>query len=549
MADDTKELQIKITSDTSDGEEGLNKMSGAVSALGGAAEVTAGIIGANLVGSIVDLGKHLLTDSIDAFMENEREMVKLDTILKNTGDAIGITRDQFVDMADKLSMTTQFTDNQILKAEDMLLIYDKIGKEIFPQVTQAALDLATFKGIDPSAAAMALGRALESPAQGVGTLGRIGIKFSEDQQKMIKALADTGKTAEAQDLILQKVKGTIGGLAQNEGKTLEGQMKLIGNAFEKTNQIIGSQINTAILPYATKLRELVQIIPSVLDGHVKLNNTIKELSTTIPSVGAAMNLLNTMYKTFATIATQAFTTVNKLWLDHKKEILAAIKDILPQVNGFLTSLFNLYSMYFQQIGQVVSAALNLIEGYWKTFGADIIMEIKGALEILLNTFKAAFDLIIGVEKIFSDLFKGDWKKLWNDVKSLTSSLLEDIKGIIKGFADFVMGILNGIIHTIQSIPSAIASATSAIGHRATGGFASGLTLVGERGPELVALPSGSYVYNNQDTNRIMGGGGGNSITIQVNNPSIRSDNDIRLLADQIAKILGRQNELARLGAY
>jgi hypothetical protein len=43
--------------------------------------------------------------------------------------------------------------------------------------------------------------------------------------------------------------------------------------------------------------------------------------------------------------------------------------------------------------------------------------------------------------------------------------------------------------------------------RANGGWASGLTKVGERGPEIVNLPSGSYVHDNRESERMMAGGG------------------------------------------
>lgn len=49
--------------------------------------------------------------------------------------------------------------------------------------------------------------------------------------------------------------------------------------------------------------------------------------------------------------------------------------------------------------------------------------------------------------------------------------------------------------------------------RATGGAASGMTLVGERGPELVNLPGGSRVYSNQDSRNMMSGGG---MTVNLN---------------------------------
>jgi hypothetical protein len=41
------------------------------------------------------------------------------------------------------------------------------------------------------------------------------------------------------------------------------------------------------------------------------------------------------------------------------------------------------------------------------------------------------------------------------------------------------------------------------GSKASGGAASGLTLVGERGPELVNLPVGSYVHDNAESQRMM----------------------------------------------
>lgn len=46
-----------------------------------------------------------------------------------------------------------------------------------------------------------------------------------------------------------------------------------------------------------------------------------------------------------------------------------------------------------------------------------------------------------------------------------------------------------------------------IGTAATGGVRGNLTMVGEQGPELVQLPTGSHVRSNPDTRRILGGSG------------------------------------------
>lgn len=57
-----------------------------------------------------------------------------------------------------------------------------------------------------------------------------------------------------------------------------------------------------------------------------------------------------------------------------------------------------------------------------------------------------------------------------------------------------------------------------VGRAATGGIRSNMTMVGEHGPELVALPAGSHVRSAPDTSRMLttgGGGGGGPMQINV----------------------------------
>lgn len=69
----------------------------------------------------------------------------------------------------------------------------------------------------------------------------------------------------------------------------------------------------------------------------------------------------------------------------------------------------------------------------------------------------------------------------------------------------------------------------------------GLTLVGERGPELVMLPRGSRVHNAEDTARMTG----QTISVTVN-ATVASDIDAESLAYRIASIIQRRQ---RAGAY
>jgi hypothetical protein len=80
------------------------------------------------------------------------------------------------------------------------------------------------------------------------------------------------------------------------------------------------------------------------------------------------------------------------------------------------------------------------------------------------------------------------------------------------------------------------------GKNATGGVTSGgMTLVGERGAELVSLPRGSHVYNSEDTKQMAGNGG---ITINVNAPVTGVDNLKAAILEAVNEATERQNRLA-----
>ena len=72
-------------------------------------------------------------------------------------------------------------------------------------------------------------------------------------------------------------------------------------------------------------------------------------------------------------------------------------------------------------------------------------------------------------------------------------------------------------------------------------FRGGLTLVGERGPELVTLPRGSRIHNAEDTARM----GGSTVNVTVN-ASVADGMDAEALAYRIASIIQRRQ---RAGAY
>ena len=514
MADAQKELKIVFTSDTSQAETGISKFGGVLSNVG---QIAAGIGLERLASDVVNFGKELITTSINAYAESENLNAQLNAVLKSTHDASGMSREALIDLSKSIQSTTTYSDEAALSVENMLLTFTNIGKETFPEATSAVLDMSTALGENSKDAAIQLGKALQDPVLGITALRRVGVAFTDDQKKVIKGLVDTGHTMDAQKMILKEINTEFGGSAAAAADTYAGHVKSLKNAIDDVQEVIGKHITEGLNPYIQGATTAARQVQAFMEGQQSLTTTIKNI---VPWVGSLIDL----------------------WNKHKDTIMGFINQLLPSFQDFWNALVTATSTAISIIGTIIGIFWQNIQSMWQVYGDSIVQILKGTWEVLSNVFKLGLDVLTGLLKIFSDVFTGNWSKLWSDLKTTFSKIIDDTKGIFKGFADWAMGIINGIIDGIKNAAGMANSKGNTPG-KALGGYASGLTLVGENGPELVNLPTGSYVNNNTQTNKMMGGA-----TININNPTVRSDSDITAIVNQVKSALGRQNELARLGA-
>ena len=69
---------------------------------------------------------------------------------------------------------------------------------------------------------------------------------------------------------------------------------------------------------------------------------------------------------------------------------------------------------------------------------------------------------------------------------------------------------------------------------------SGLSIVGERGPELVKLPMGSRVFSNTNSRKMISNGGVNNITVNVQGRIGASDTELRQIASKIGGMINKE---------
>jgi tetratricopeptide (TPR) repeat protein len=112
-----------------------------------------------------------------------------------------------------------------------LLRFGRVSGDTFDRARKDIIDVASALGTDLETAAFSVGRALQSPTQGLRQLRALGVIFTQSQQHLIKSLEETGQVAKAQDIILQALEDRFSGAADAARNTLGGALDGLKNAF------------------------------------------------------------------------------------------------------------------------------------------------------------------------------------------------------------------------------------------------------------------------------------------------------------------------------
>jgi hypothetical protein len=194
-------------------------------------------------------------DVVGAFGEMERGQAQLDAVLRSTKGAAGLAKEEINAMAAALQKSTTFSDDAVLGAQNLLLTFTRIGRDVFPSATGTVLDMSQALGQDLKSSAIQLGKALQDPIEGITALRRVGVNFTDAQEGVIKALVETGRSADAQRLILAELRTEFGGSAAAAAKTYTGQLAQMRNEIDDLKEEIGG----ALAPELVKLgRELLR---------------------------------------------------------------------------------------------------------------------------------------------------------------------------------------------------------------------------------------------------------------------------------------------------
>lgn len=111
----------------------------------------------------------------DAADDSQDTVDALNLQLKNMGMYTDETSQKIQDFAEELQATTNFSNEDILGADTLLLTFRNISEDILPEATERLLDMSSVMGQDLKSSSIQLGKALSDPVEGISALSRVGI--------------------------------------------------------------------------------------------------------------------------------------------------------------------------------------------------------------------------------------------------------------------------------------------------------------------------------------------------------------------------------------
>lgn len=452
------------------------------------------------------------------------------------------------------------------------------------------------KAVGRSGAAMDLAKAqnsgfngaldnLKSTLETVGT--DIGMKLLPPLTKIIKELANSGiieafgAALTALTPIISYVASLFIALKINQVIGWFGglfvKVKEAGGAFKYLAGIISKNpiglIVTAIaivIPLLIDLEQrfhifsnAVEWIKNAWNGMVEwftgiFNGIGQALSNVWQAITTAFNnvtaFLQNWGPTILAIMFWPFSLLIGLVITFKDQIMAVLNALWSGISAGFQAVTNFIQTVFQVASSVVMAVWSPIAGF---FGG-VWNQIRGIFSGVGNFFGAVFgwaanaasgalNSIIGVASgvynAIASFFRPIGTVAGNMIGGTIRGVVNGIIGMVQNGLNSFISMINGAAGIINKIPGVHIPGIPHVGlpRLAFGAknYAGGVTLVGERGPELVNLPKGADVYTATQTANAFrnsrGGGGG--VTIQ--HMEVHNDVDAHNVIEQIGWRLAR----------
>lgn len=452
------------------------------------------------------------------------------------GENIDEPLDQVIDSAGNL------VENVLPKVQEAVgNIFDKLWERA-PVLTAIGSSLAVIAG-----AIVGINTAVKAAAAAQKAWNAV-TKVGSAVQAAFKAVASANPVFLIAGAIIAVTAALIWFFTQTEEgqKILQSIGEFIGSIGEEIGELVGkigeffSGVWESISGFFTQVGEMFAGIAQWVWDHVlgPIVDFVKNVGIVIVAILATMLqwIWGTFLQPVVNFFVQAFETIKMGVVNFIEGVKAFFTPIVEWIN---TNIIQPIGNFFQGLWDGISNAV-------KT-AADFIQAIWGGVVAWLQE---------NVIQPIGNFFSG----LWEGVKKGVEGMVEGIKSFMNTIGNIVKAPINGIIKAINKVIDTINGITvpdwvpgiggqhanfAHVPELAKGGVTTGAThaIIGEAGTEAV-LPldrntGWASILASTLADEMQEYGAERNIIINVNNPTVRNDNDITLITQGISQMMRR----------
>lgn len=467
---------------------------------------------------------------------------------------------KYIEAKKKLVQTIVAKDMAIAKLKKIQSTMKSLGKAVAKPIVMAK-DKATsmIKGISSKLGALSKGIAipLTIATAGVGAALKGGMDLEQQEISMrhFMGVGNAGKSSKELDAMsakyLKDLRDNANATPFETGEVISAGTRALqiagGNTKEAMNMVKLAEDMAALNPGKT-VGDAMEALADMNIGEMARLTEFGVKASSKDDPKAVQKQLETMYsggagKLAYSGAGLLSTITGKLKSnisDIGKSMLEPLKPVMTNVIGFIDQVTPKMLEFGTKIGEGLGKGITWITENMPTI-QPIFSNIFSAIQTVVTTvtpiigqalvalgpvftgllsvagvaMKGISGVVQAVAPIVSSLinalkpvFKNVGSALENMGK-IFKSVFDGIKSVVEKAYNFVKPLIDGIGNAVSGISGAVSSGlgwiASKVGKNATGTkyWRGGLSVVGEHGPELVQMPSGSKVYTNTETNSIL----------------------------------------------
>ncbi len=327
-------------------------------------------------------------------------------------------------------------------------------------MTTLALDIASQSGQDASTVMKSLTLSYQDVDKATKLLTQSGLALTAEEQAKVDALKASGKEAEANQVIFDKLNNTFGGAASKEAESTAGLFQQIQNILGDVLEEYGRIVNAFAKPIASGLKDISQQIYDVFMN--------PDFISAIQNIITGVNVLSSIIMDVLGFALQFVIDVVMATVERFNSFIEVFASVGESAEGFseiidvaIGGVINTFKALFTTVEAVANAITAFLANPFDV--GNIIKQFDGVGEAFTNIFdpeankQALNEVKEFVAEVKADVVS-NWEFGGGAIKAEAPEIIKELQQIEEENEDTVEEIKNDWAKASESMLSAMSSA-------------------------------------------------------------------------------------------